>query len=188
MTPPPASDPAARTTAAYRQGLLLSLRLRDVPGPRIGEVLAEVDSHVAETGQDPREAFGPAKDYAREVAVALDPRRGGRVLRSFGLSDVGVAVTALAGGLLLANGVYGVSAGAPALGLPGPVALLLGLALLAVTALLVRRAGRAQDDQVRDPRTGGDMVGPAPWWATAVGIGVPLLALVGLLVLGLSER
>ncbi|MGY1837325.1 hypothetical protein ACI79P_19730 [Blastococcus sp. SYSU DS0510] len=39
------------TEQAWCDDLLLRLRLRDVPGTRIGEVLAEVQSHVAETGE-----------------------------------------------------------------------------------------------------------------------------------------
>ena len=65
------------TTAvdAYQQQLLLALRLRDVPGPRIAEVLAEVGSHVADTGEDPTAAFGAPEDYARALVVELHPER-----------------------------------------------------------------------------------------------------------------
>jgi acyl-CoA synthetase (NDP forming) len=59
------------TDRAWCDDLLLALRLRDVPGTRIGEVIAEVQSHVAETGEDPRQAFGTPKEYAAEVAGAL---------------------------------------------------------------------------------------------------------------------
>lgn len=56
----------------YRARLLLALRMRDVPGVRIGEALAEVDSHVAETGEDPRDAFGDPVAYADRLAGSLD--------------------------------------------------------------------------------------------------------------------
>ena len=56
------------TTDKYTFDLLVALRMRDVPGDRIGEVIAEVESHVAETGQDPREAFGTPKEYAKAIA------------------------------------------------------------------------------------------------------------------------
>jgi len=53
----------------YSNELLLALRLRDVPGPRIAEALAEVQSHVSETGEEALEAFGPPRVYADELAV-----------------------------------------------------------------------------------------------------------------------
>jgi hypothetical protein len=64
----PADDERLR---AYTQELLVALRMRGVPGPRIAEALAEVDSHLCETREDPREAFGSAKAYADEVVAAL---------------------------------------------------------------------------------------------------------------------
>ena len=42
----------------YTDELLFALRMRDLPGSQIAEALAEVNSYVAETGEDPREAFG----------------------------------------------------------------------------------------------------------------------------------
>lgn len=52
----------------YRDGLMMALRMRDVRGDRVGEVLAEVETHVAETGEDPREAFGEPREYAARIA------------------------------------------------------------------------------------------------------------------------
>ena len=56
---------------SYQQQLLLALRVRNVSGPRIAEALAEVDSHLAESGEDPREAFGEPSAYAARIADAL---------------------------------------------------------------------------------------------------------------------
>ncbi|WP_152192789.1 hypothetical protein [Georgenia satyanarayanai] len=47
--------------------LVLELRLRDVPGPMIGDRLGEVEAHCAETGESPAEAFGDATQYARQL-------------------------------------------------------------------------------------------------------------------------
>ena len=44
---------------------------------RIGEIVAEVESHVADTGEDPREAFGPAREYAAGFQQPVSP--GARV-------------------------------------------------------------------------------------------------------------
>jgi len=46
---------------------VLELRLREVPGPVIGERLAEVEGHCAETGEVPSEAFGDPTDYAARI-------------------------------------------------------------------------------------------------------------------------
>ncbi|MGA9745989.1 MAG: hypothetical protein WBQ50_00890, partial [Nocardioides sp.] len=64
----------------YRTQLLLALRLRDLPGPRIAEILAEVDSYAADSGQDPREEFGAPSEYADQLLATLRPgaRRGWR--------------------------------------------------------------------------------------------------------------
>jgi hypothetical protein len=43
----------------YREELTLALRLHDISGAPVGDVLlAEVEALVAETGADPRAAFG----------------------------------------------------------------------------------------------------------------------------------
>lgn len=52
------------TVKNYKRQLIFALRLRDVPGEVIGEALAQVESHIADTGEDPVVAFGPARDYA----------------------------------------------------------------------------------------------------------------------------
>ena len=58
---------------SYSTRLLLALRERNVPGPQVAEALAEVESHVAETGEEPESAFGPPRQYADAVAAALSP-------------------------------------------------------------------------------------------------------------------
>jgi hypothetical protein len=61
---------------SYRQDLLVALRLHEISGRRVGEVIAEVEAHVAETGEDPVDAFGTPREYAQQVAAALDPATG----------------------------------------------------------------------------------------------------------------
>lgn len=60
-------DPAL---VVYLDNLLLQLRLRDVSGDRIGQILAEVETHVTDTGQDPVHAFGEPGEYAATYAAA----------------------------------------------------------------------------------------------------------------------
>lgn len=47
---------------------VLEARLRDVPGERIGDALAEVDAHCRDSGEPAGEAFGDPGAYARAVA------------------------------------------------------------------------------------------------------------------------
>jgi hypothetical protein len=53
----------------WHNTLLVELRTRNVPGPRIGEILAEVDTHCADSGTTPAEAFGDPAVYARSFAA-----------------------------------------------------------------------------------------------------------------------
>jgi hypothetical protein len=59
-------------TDTYVNRLVLALRMRDVPGNRIGQVVAELEAHVAESREAPVDAFGSAEEYADRVAAALD--------------------------------------------------------------------------------------------------------------------
>jgi hypothetical protein len=145
----------------YRRELLTALRLRDVGADRISEVLAEVDSHVAETGEDPREAFGAPADYARVVAdghsgLAPSERRS----RNAG--------QALVGGVVGAVSVIGVMAvvrgDETALGLPAWLTLAIGVTAAVVGVVLLAVRARV----VRDPRTGHPVGRSQRWFAPVV--------------------
>lgn len=87
----------------YTQALTTQLRLRKVPGAVIGQVVAEVESHVRETGGDPVEAFGQPGSYSAQFAG--DRKRGGR----FGWPTLlgGAAVCmAVVGGWMLWEGIF----------------------------------------------------------------------------------
>lgn len=102
------------TDKKYRDDLIYALRLHDVPGPRIGEVVAEIESHLAETGDDPRDAFGDPKDYADRVAGALDGREGtvkrqsllAHLLSGIDWREVPILLATAASGRLLGDGAY----------------------------------------------------------------------------------
>ncbi len=74
---------------AYETELVMALRVQRVPGERIGEVVAEVQAHVADSGEDPTVAFGPAQQYAKQFESGprrrfdrvIDPRTGGEIHR-----------------------------------------------------------------------------------------------------------
>lgn len=63
------------TVAKYTRELIFALRLRDVPGEVIGDAVAQVESHVADTGEDPVSAFGPAREYAKTFGEPKSPAR-----------------------------------------------------------------------------------------------------------------
>ena len=52
----------------YTQALTTQLRLRKVPGKVIGQIVAEVESHVRETGEDPVAVFDQPGSYSAQFA------------------------------------------------------------------------------------------------------------------------
>jgi HAAS domain-containing protein len=152
------------STDTYRRELVPALRAANVPPERIGEIVAEVESHVADTGEDPREAFGPARDYA---AGFRHPRSRASVAASVATTSV----CALCG-FLVANGVVGLVDDEPALGMPAWVVLTAGAVLWIPSLTAVLRLSVP----VPDPRTGRSIT-PAPGpVATAVGMSGTLVA------------
>ena len=129
-------------TDTYRRELVQALRLRNVPPERIGEIVAEVESHVADTGEDPREAFGPARDYA---AGFRRPRSRGEQVSLWAL----IALSAVCG-WLISRAVFGLVSSEPVHGLPAGAVLAVGW-LLWVPPVLAQVRRNAP---VPDPRTG----------------------------------
>lgn len=62
------ADLAPHVDAAWADAFVIELRLRDVPGDVIGDVLTEVDSHVVDSGTSADDAFGDPVQYAAQVA------------------------------------------------------------------------------------------------------------------------
>ena len=64
-------DPRARSVSTtpdrWQRDVALLLRLRGVDGARIGDVLAVVEAHCADSGQTPLEAFGEPAGYAASL-------------------------------------------------------------------------------------------------------------------------
>lgn len=77
---------------------MLEQRLIGVPGDRIGDALALVESHVADSGEPVRDAFGDARSYAQQAAPAarVDADRDPTWLAGVGLSLGGMVVTGIA--------------------------------------------------------------------------------------------
>jgi uncharacterized membrane protein YhdT len=153
-------------TTSYRRVLVATLRMRGVPGDRIGDIVAEVESHVAETGESPVEAFGPPGDYAVTVAPG---RRASRALQ-WALMLSGAAV-----GWLVAISVLALVRGSGVAGFPAWLALGLAVGLWIPAVVATMRSNA----RVRDPRTGEWLTGSPGW--VAVGMG-GLLIVIGVAV------
>lgn len=65
--------PFVKAHQGWSDDFVLELRLLDVPGPVIGERLAEVEAHCTDTGESPAEAFGDPTDYARRLDEQRSP-------------------------------------------------------------------------------------------------------------------
>jgi hypothetical protein len=74
-TPPPTGNLAPHADPKWTQALVLELRLQGVAGDRIGEVLSEVESHLAESGQRVEQAFGDPVSYARSLQLPTSPHQ-----------------------------------------------------------------------------------------------------------------
>ncbi|PKW12682.1 hypothetical protein A8926_0158 [Saccharopolyspora spinosa] len=85
----------------HRDELLIALRMHEISGERVGEVLAEVEAHVTETGEDPVEAFGRPREYAAQVAEQLDRNTGKRSGMAVMASATVTAVTMFGSDYLL---------------------------------------------------------------------------------------
>ena len=151
-----------KTSPDYTQRLILALRLKDVPGDRIGEIVAEVESHVADTGEDPVEAFGTPRAYAASLLEEHRPD-------PWWVTTLSIATSGVAG-WLLAQGTLTLLFGTEYWGQPGWVWLGLGLVIGIPGGISVWR----RSSRVRDPRTGADLVPFSPG-AVLVLHGTPIL-------------
>ena len=152
----------------YRRDLILALRMRDVPGDRIGEIVAEVESHIADTGEDPLDAFRSPEHYAAGFP-------GGRRASRW-WSEVLLAVASGLGGFLVAGGILGLVDGSQVGPLPAWAALVLGAVIGVPAVAHVRRSA----SPVQDPRTGQEMLPVPRWvpWALAGVLAAPVVVAV----------
>lgn len=128
----------------YLSDLTVALRLRRIPGVRIGEIIAEIETHLTESGQSAREAFGAPKEYARQFQpTAAEAKAKGRQWGP--VTYLGV-ITAGFGGWLLAGGVTSGMRGQSEFGLPGWWAAALGTVAILGTSFFV------PIDAIIDPR------------------------------------
>src|SRR5262245_36541409 len=134
-----------RSTDEWREAFVLQLRLRDVPGARIGEALAEVETHCADSGHSPLEAFGDPKAYAESLARGTGSPTSPR--RALSFKDILRTLATLAGIGCLFAGANGVAHDVPGVlttgNLVGVAAGAVGVG--AIMALLFRTNRRRVD-------------------------------------------
>ncbi|GHO59788.1 HAAS signaling domain-containing protein [Ktedonobacter robiniae] len=68
-------------TDTYLEQLTACLQRYGLDNHQIGEILAEIESHLAESGETPLEAFGPPEVYAEERVTARERVAGGEMQR-----------------------------------------------------------------------------------------------------------
>lgn len=61
---------------SYLEALAAHLQRRGVEESTINEIVSEAESHLAESGEPPEEAFGPADDYAERMALHEESSAG----------------------------------------------------------------------------------------------------------------
>lgn len=66
------------TTDAYLEQLSARLQRYGLESQQISDIVAEVESHLAESGETPLDAFGPPDDYAEERVAARERVAGGQ--------------------------------------------------------------------------------------------------------------
>ena len=113
----------------WRDAFVIALRMRDVPSDAIADHLKVVETHCAESGESPTEAFGDPTTYAESITPE---QSGSERIREVGMM-IPPAVVGLLAGMLLVEGVIGLANGRPVEVTVGDIA---GSALLVVAAIL----------------------------------------------------
>lgn len=130
------------TIEKYTSELVMELREHEVGGKIIGDAVAQVESHSAESGAEPSAEFGTPQEFAGELARGRTKKIGWPLY-------VASAILTLGGGVLLLRGIFGVIQDREILwGIPPLVGIIVGtLAILAWILVMIVAA-----DPIRDPR------------------------------------
>ncbi|WP_432485359.1 hypothetical protein [Kineococcus esterisolvens] len=162
MTNSPRGSALDRSAQRWCEDLLLALRLRDVPGERIGAVLAEVRAHLADSGEDPVEAFGEPAPYADALTTGAPA------------TPLRERVAGFARRFALVTGIWWAVGGAGAL-LAGQAARVTAPSLL--VCALVAAVAPGLVERVATARGGAALA-----WAAGTGAATSALAIAGSLV------
>ena len=123
----------------YATELTEILELRDVPAAAVARIVRDVQSRIAESGEDPTAAFGTPSEYADNFA----PKS--RMARFWALVIASV-VLASGGTLVLISGVFGLQSPAHELwGLPPWARVAIGaLGIVSFMALVLAEGARSR--------------------------------------------
>lgn len=100
---------APHTDKQWVSDFILEARLLEVPGATIGDSLAEIDSHVVESGESAQEAFGGPADYARSVSSSFGTSAPTTTSDWYKL--LGPTIALLAGFVIALRGIGGIVQG-----------------------------------------------------------------------------
>lgn len=127
------------TVLTYTNQLVWELRKRGVSGEVIGDAVAQIESHCADSGEDPRIVFGPADVYAASFSQEDTARNRWPRYVLHGLAGfILAALAAISLTMLLRDQSV----------LWGVIAVISGLALVGYASALIVRQRRC----IRDPR------------------------------------
>lgn len=147
--------------ADWVDDVMLELRLRDVKGARIMEILTEAEQHCVESGRPPEEAFGDPTEYAANFDFEGQDRAPGAGVGAY----VAAGAAMLFGCLLVTRHVWDLAAGRTSQLTVGDV---LSALLVCVIFVTITRWLRAFLN--RPLLVGG--LGMAGWMAVFVGLRV----------------
>jgi len=133
----------------WREDLISQLRLREVPGDRIGDILLEVEEHIRESGESPEEAFGPAKAYAERRSGAISNLPDSEDDTTNLISQI---VIPGLGGFLLATGAFEIGSGGEPWGSLRP-----WLMFVVGASMLTWVFVHLPVDRITDPRSGSPL-------------------------------
>jgi hypothetical protein len=154
----------------WRNRLVYELRMADVPGVEIGDILLEVESHLLETGETPEEAFGEANVYAASRAEVVPPAS---VEEGKGMGVVMIALLAFVGSFAFVSGALTAGRGEESAFLLNPwIVTIIGAGILAFTLVKLPR------DFVRHPATGDPLLGEGNEPRVVLGAVVALAGIV----------
>jgi hypothetical protein len=175
----------------YLRRLGTELAERGLPGTRVGQVLAEVDEYVRDSGQSPLEAFGPPDEYAERVVEAAGPQPADPVRSP--PRDLLVAAGTTAGTLLAVEGVTALLRREPApLTLGVVVAALVLPAVHVAAGRLVRRPAPLGIVAALVATVGGwlGQLAVLVWWRNPVLVDGPavVVLVIGLVLVAAMHR
>lgn len=154
----------------WADDVIIELRLRDVSGARIMEILTEAERHCIESGDSPGEAFGDPKEYAASFDFDGQRRAPGAGLGPY----IAAGASMLFGCLLVMRHFNDLAAGeASQFTVGGVASLLLVVVLFCTVGVWLRWVAQGPRGRV--------LLGSVAWVAAFIGLqvwGGPVLATV----------